>query len=114
MYKGSKSIFSLAAATFAGFAVIALLSVPSFYSANNNVFCSQLKIAVLNIKLPVSHPVNKCAHEQANAVSWSKWFAGSSTSYQFHFIDLLELLSRSKNTKAKIPTQLSHHQSVKN
>lgn len=32
--------------------------------------------------------------EQAPQPSWSSWFSGHSSSTQFHFIDLLELLSR--------------------
>lgn len=31
---------------------------------------------------------------QAPQPSWSSWFSGNSRSTQFHFIDLLELLSR--------------------
>ncbi len=32
--------------------------------------------------------------DQAPQPSWSSWFSGNSRSTQFHFIDLLELLSR--------------------
>jgi hypothetical protein len=42
----------------------------------------------------MSHPINRCAKEQADVISWSSWVSGNSTSYQMHFIDLLELLSR--------------------
>ncbi|MEI8649397.1 hypothetical protein P4S73_18325 [Paraglaciecola sp. Hal342] len=42
----------------------------------------------------MSHPINRCAKEQVDVISWSSWVSGNSTSYQMHFIDLLELLSR--------------------
>lgn len=32
--------------------------------------------------------------EEAEQVSWVSWLTGRSTSYRFHFLDLLELLSR--------------------
>ncbi|MGB0214674.1 MAG: hypothetical protein ACPF9E_04385 [Alteromonas oceani] len=34
--------------------------------------------------------------DEAEQVSWVSWLTGRSTSYRFHFLDLLELLSRHK------------------
>lgn len=34
--------------------------------------------------------------DDAEQVSWVSWLTGRSTSYRFHFLDLLELLSRHK------------------
>lgn len=34
--------------------------------------------------------------DDAERVSWVSWLTGRSTSYRFHFLDLLELLSRHK------------------
>lgn len=48
--------------------------------------------------LPSSHPKNQCAQKvhqpQAN---WMAWFKGSSRSVSFHFLDLLELMSRQQD-----------------
>jgi hypothetical protein len=79
---------------------VAILSFSQISLDNNSKFCGDLDNVVLNQQLPVSHPVNRCATEQSQGVSWSQWFSGRSSSYQFHFIDLLELLSRSKNLEA--------------
>ncbi len=35
---------------------------------------------------------------EAEQVSWLAWLTGRSTSYRFHFLDLLELLSRHKGS----------------
>lgn len=48
----------------------------------------------LDNSLPLSHPANRCASGQKSAVSWLSWLKGGSQSVQFHFLDLLELLSR--------------------
>lgn len=79
---------------------VAILSFSRISLDNNSMVCGDLDNVVLNQQLPVSHPVNRCATEQSQGVSWSQWFSGRSSSYQFHFIDLLELLSRSKNLEA--------------
>lgn len=42
--------------------------------------------------LPVNTADNECALDQATQVSWLSWVSGKSLSYQFHFLDLLELL----------------------
>ena len=44
--------------------------------------------------------LDKCADQQAKQ-SWFAWLTGDSRSAQFHYLDLLELLSRddSKNTR---------------
>jgi hypothetical protein len=96
MDRKSKSLFSLAGLTLTGFSAVAMLSVSQVSSDDSNVFCGYIESAVLDRELPVSHPINKCAADhQSQGVSWSQWFTGRSSSYQFHFIDLLELLSRS-------------------
>ena len=98
----SKSLFTLARVSLSGLAAVAILSVSQVSSGNSSVFCGNLENVVLDQELPVSHPMNRCAKEQSQGVSWSEWFSGRSSSYQFHFIDLLELLSRSGNYEAKI------------
>jgi hypothetical protein len=105
MNRKSKSLFSLTGVTLSGLATVAILSVSLGSIDDTNPFCGNLEHAVFNHELPVSHPVNRCAASQSNGVSWSEWFTGRSSSYQFHFINLLELLSRSGNNKAKNPNQ---------
>ena len=73
--------------TLTGLVAVAILSVSQTSLDHRNAFCGNLE--------NVSHPVNRCAAEQSQGVSLSEWFTGRSSSYQFHFIDLLELLSRS-------------------
>jgi hypothetical protein len=105
MNRKSQSLFKITGVTLAGLAAVAMLSVSQVSSGDRNVFCGDLESAVLDQKLPISHPVNRCAARQSQGVSWSNWFTGRSSSYQFHFIDLLELLSRPENSKAKNPTK---------
>ena len=47
-----------------------------------------------NPKLPASHIQNQCARDREGVVevSWLSWLSGKSPSFQFHFLDLLELL----------------------
>jgi hypothetical protein len=107
MNRNSKSLFTLTTVTLTGLAAVAVLSFPQVTSDDKNIFCGDIENIVINHELPVSHPINKCATEQAQGISWSEWFTGRSSSYQFHFIDLLELLSRSGNSEAKNPTNTS-------
>tara|TARA_R110002153_G_scaffold3042_5_gene14412 strand:- start:7277 stop:7579 length:303 start_codon:yes stop_codon:yes gene_type:complete len=99
MNKKSKSLCTLTGVTLTGLVVVAILNVSMIRLDERNVFCGDLDNVVLDHDFPVSHPVNRCAAEQSQGVSWSEWFTGRSSSYQFHFIDLLELLSRSQNNK---------------
>lgn len=101
----SKSLFSLVSAPLAIVASVAYLSLPNNFSSDLNAFCADMGNVAMDENLPVSHPKNKCASQQLHGVSWSSWFTGRSSSYQFHFIDLLELLSRSNETAANTPTQ---------
>lgn len=100
MNRMSKSLFTLTRVSLAGLAAVAILSVSQVSSDNKNVFCGMLENVVLDQELPISHPANRCVSEQSQGVSWSEWFTGRSSSYQFHFIDLLELLSRSGNSES--------------
>lgn len=99
MNRKSKSLFTLTGMTFSGLALVTALSVTQVSSDDQNAFCGNLENVVLDQELPVSHPINKCAAGKSQGVSWSEWFTGRSSSYQFHFIDLLELLSRTGNSE---------------
>jgi hypothetical protein len=105
MNRKSKSVITLTGVTLSGLAMVAILSFSQRSLDDRNIFCGNLENVVFDDNLPVSHPVNRCAANQSQGVSWSEWFTGRSSSYQFHFIDLLELLSRSGNSQAKNPTQ---------
>lgn len=110
MNRMSKSLFTLTGVTLTSLVAIALLSMHNKSLDDRNVFCGNLENVVFDHELPISHPVNKCAVQQSQGVSWSEWFTGRSSSYQFHFIDLLELLYRSGNSETKNPAnaQLSN------
>lgn len=105
MNRKSKSLFSLISAPLTVVAVVAYLTLPSSVSSDLAAFCGDVKKISMDHNLPVSHPKNKCANQQLHGVSWSSWFTGRSSSYQFHFIDLLELLSRSSEPGSTNPTQ---------
>jgi hypothetical protein len=101
-----KPLFNFIGLTFTGLAIITILSFFQDSSDDKRVYCENLDNVVLDHELPVSHPANICANKgQAQVVSWSEWFTGRSSSYQFHFIDLLELLSRSGNSEAENPAK---------
>jgi hypothetical protein len=104
MNRKSKSLFTLTGVTLTGLAVVVILSGPQSSLDDKNVFCRHSENVVLDLELPVSHLVNRCATDQSHGISWSSWFSGHSSSYQFHFIDLLELLSRPRNNEAQNPT----------
>lgn len=105
MNRKSKSLFSLISAPLAVAAVVGYLTMPDSYSRELDAFCGDVQSITMDHDLPVSHPKNKCAKQQLHGVSWSSWFTGRSSSYQFHFIDLLELLSRSNDSGTNNPTQ---------
>ncbi|XOV79687.1 MAG: hypothetical protein ACFHVJ_01725 [Aestuariibacter sp.] len=73
-------------------AVVACLSFAGF-SAETSTACTCS--STLDKTLPVSHPANRCAVEPVSHVSWFSWITGSHSSKQFHYLDLLELLTRS-------------------
>ncbi len=74
--------------------LVALLSFAGSTDHEGLAFCSCPENSQFDQTLPMSHPVNRCATQQANGVSWISWFSNSSKSKQFHYLDLLELLSR--------------------
>lgn len=92
MIRKSKSLVSLTGVAFA-----AVLSLSYASPEEGNLFCSCEANISFDHTLPLSHPVNRCASMQSEGVSWTSWFSGRSSSYQFHFIDLLELLSRTND-----------------
>ena len=87
---------------FSSAILVAVLAFGQVQINENGLFCSCPHNAQFDTQLPMSHPINRCATVQAEGVSWSSWFAGGTNSNQFHYLDLLELLSRhTSNTKQK-------------
>ncbi|AWL13195.1 hypothetical protein HMF8227_02744 [Saliniradius amylolyticus] len=81
---------------FLGLAVL----TGAFWLANNGLAqqeetsaCQCQAQVKLDKRLPMSHPVNRCATQQQQ-VNWWSWLGGHSGAGQFHYLDLLELLSR--------------------
>ncbi|WP_338519900.1 hypothetical protein [Alteromonas gracilis] len=80
---------------FAVCGTVALMSVAaSSTSQTHSSVCQYQPVTEFNPKLPASHIQNQCARhmEGVEEVSWFSWIAGKSPSFQFHFLDLLELL----------------------
>ena len=100
MDRKSKQLFTLG-----GSALVVALSFAQIPENIGSEFCSCPSGLAFATELPMSHPINRCASAQIAEVSWSSWFSGKSNSYQFHFLDLLELLSRQTETiNDKSPT----------
>ncbi|WP_026376903.1 hypothetical protein [Aestuariibacter salexigens] len=87
-----KSIFKTSALAAVLVGVVTIGQVAE--SEEDNALCQASGSFAFDHSLPMSHPVNRCAAQQENGISWLTWFSGRSSSYQFHFLDLLELLSR--------------------
>ncbi|OJF70217.1 hypothetical protein BK026_16345 [Alteromonas sp. V450] len=73
----------------------------SSHSESRSSVCEFQPVAEFNPKLPASHIQNQCAryHDGVTEVSWFSWFAGKSSSFQFHFLDLLELLHNDEGNR---------------
>jgi hypothetical protein len=93
MIRKSKKLFLLSGSIMA-----VMLAYVQFPRDQGSVFCSCSQGVAFATELPMSHPINRCASAGVAQVSWMSWVSGRSNSYQFHFLDLLELLSR--NTEA--------------
>jgi hypothetical protein len=87
---------------FSSAILVAALAFGQVQINAGGVFCSCPHNSQFDTQLPMSHPINRCATVQADGVSWTSWFAGGTNSSQFHYLDLLELLSRhTSDTKQK-------------
>lgn len=52
----------------------------------------------------LSKPASQCSALLAPEVSWLEWAVGKSSSYQFHFFDLMELLYGRSDSNFNAPT----------
>lgn len=87
-----RTMYSAAAGLALTLLVVAI--VPAAEQGQQFGYCNCDAGVELDNSLPLSHPANRCASGQKSAVSWLSWLKGGSQSVQFHFLDLLELLSR--------------------
>lgn len=78
--------------------MVVMLTYMQFPMDEGSAFCSCSPGITFANELPMSHPINRCASANVEQVSWMSWASGRSNSYQFHFLDLLELLSRQTET----------------
>ncbi|WP_416307073.1 hypothetical protein [Neptunicella sp. SCSIO 80796] len=80
---------------------LVLVALVSFSSlpANKELVSCVCSDATFNNRLPQSHPANRCAKQldEESGVSWMSWIFGHGNSIQFHYLDLLELLSRNSS-----------------
>ncbi|MDN4503950.1 hypothetical protein QX776_16175 [Alteromonadaceae bacterium BrNp21-10] len=74
--------------------VVASLSAFTLQAREGLATCACANNVKIDKSLPMSHPTNRCANQQTSEVSWSSWILGNGHNGQFHFLDLLELLSR--------------------
>lgn len=81
---------SLVAGSIFAVVIIATQVLP----AQQDALCSEQQFAHMDTSKPLSHPDNYCAAQQQADLSWTSWLSGRSKSNQFHYLDLLELLSR--------------------
>lgn len=105
MTKKLRFLSTIRSTTFIGVMVVALLGLLNLSSYQRHSFADCPENLNFQHSLPLSHPINRCAALESQSISWSSWFTGHSSSYQFHFIDLLELLSRTSDSSDKT----SHH-----
>ncbi len=99
MNRKFQSVFSATACS-----LVAVVLMFQAHSTSEDVFCEGQENAVVNTALPLSHPDNLCATRNISDVSWGAWLAGRSKGYQFHYLDLLELLSRISDDSSQKPT----------
>ncbi|MBC3767609.1 hypothetical protein [Neptunicella marina] len=89
---------SLKISSFIGASILAVsLTVTGVSADKTDLSCICNDKVEFNNALPQSHPVNRCASLHQPEVSWSSWLFGGGHSRQFHYLDLLELLSRSSS-----------------
>ncbi|MCW8109747.1 hypothetical protein OPS25_14670 [Alteromonas ponticola] len=70
----------------------------SVNTIQTDTLCQYQPVTEFNPNLPASHIYNQCARDRTAQVSWFSWFFSKPETYQFHFLDLLELLNRDSNS----------------
>lgn len=83
------------------FSVMTMLKKSLNWRVAGAVFALAMTVGSFNlgVRSAASDCLENCVNnvlDEAEQVSWVSWLTGRSTSYRFHFLDLLELLSRHK------------------
>ena len=81
--------------------VAVFLSAFTLHAREGLATCACSNNVKIDKSLPMSHPTNRCATQQTSEVSWTSWFLGNGHNSQFHFLDLLELLTRNSDETIK-------------
>lgn len=81
-------------------AVIMMAALPQSTSECN--WQSQMNVQTRS-SISISDQMRVC-DDDVTEVSWYSWLAGKSASYQFHFLDLLELLYSPDNRGGNLGT----------
>jgi len=97
MNRKLKAVFSI------GTVMFGMVFMLNTQLSNTDDFCQNIDVIEFNQNLPISHPINRCASANQKNVSWTSWFSGRS-GYKFHYLDLLELLSRAADNKSTVPS----------
>lgn len=87
----SKKISVGAAALFSLGVLVNISAMESNFGSD----CECLAASTTNISHSITHdPIShsNCIAQTQDTISWFDWIGGKSPSYQFHFLDLLELL----------------------
>lgn len=90
MFRKKKAPITIAASALVSAFVFSQVPVQ-----DDQFLCGCSVDAEVDNTLPISHPANRCASGAASeGVNWANWLAGHSSGFQFHYLDLLELLTR--------------------
>lgn len=93
--KGAVTVFCSAALVASTTALIT--------DQEGQAFCTEDQYVEFNKTLPMSHPSNRCTAEAQARISWTSWLSGRASTSQFHYLDFLELLTRTAEDKSKRP-----------
>lgn len=94
MFRKEQRKKTIAAMACAGMLTLTLSdvdSVSAFFCADDAPSFNATVTPMVNL---VEAPSQCASSKQNERVSWLSWVTGQSSSFEFHFLDLLELLSR--------------------
>ncbi len=92
-------LLSLAGSIVASAVIVVALQQP----ASQCHWQSQMDMQSASTVSITTYPSPTCDGD-VTEVSWFSWLAGKSASYQFHFLDLLELLYKHDTRQSKLAT----------
>lgn len=89
-------MLGLSAVALISLSILSYIDVPANLAQQKNCYCYTTQA--------VQQEMLQCKREAHT--SWFAWLTGKSSSAQFHYLDLLELMLGSKNTSDTFPTEL--------